>query len=733
MTHSATYTLSGLSCASCVSRAENALVSVPGVTEARVNLATHTARVVFDAPASDRDLRAALERAGYAAVEGDTSARSDETRDYRAAFILAALLSLPVVILEMGGHLVPAFHHWLMAHVGQGTLHLVQFALTTAVLAGPGRVFFTRGFAALAKGAPDMNALVALGTGAAWAYSTTVTFAPALLPAAARSVYFEPAAVIVTLILAGRWMEGRAAGRAGAAIRSLLELAPATAIRRTCCGKESEVPLSDVRPGDTLIVRPGARIPTDGVIREGRSEIDEAMLTGEPLPVARGPGDAITGGTINGTAALVMEATAVGADTALARIAATVEEAQGSRLPIQSLIDRVTAVFVPAILAIAVLTLAAWLIAGAGLDTALIAAVAVLIVACPCAMGLATPMSILTGTGRAAQLGVLFRRGEAVQRMAGVRVVAFDKTGTLTQGRPRVSRVETAPGWQEAEVMRLAAAAEAQSEHPIARAIAAAYDGPLPPVRDMRAEVGAGLSARVEGRRVLIGTAAFLNEAGVDAATLDTEPPAPGETPVYIAIDGQPAARLGIADTLREGAAETVAALHRRGIATVMLTGDTEGAARSIGEALGIADIRAGLKPEDKRAAIDALRARYGPVAVVGDGINDAPALAAADVGLAIGTGTDIAIEAADAVSMAGDPRRVVTAHDMSRATMRNIRQNLFWAFAYNTALIPVAAGLLAAFGGPMLSPMLAGGAMALSSLCVVANALRLSRARVTL
>ena len=737
MSDTTTLSLTGMHCASCVGRARAALEAVPGVTEANVNLATRQATVRHGPRATEAALRAAVAEAGYPAeaaeTEPDADPRAEEARLLARRVALAAALALPVVILEMGGHLVPAFHHWLMAQLGATGLGAIQFALTTALLAGPGRTFFVTGWASLRRLAPDMNALVALGTGTAWAWSTLVLLAPMAVPETGRAVYFEPAAVIVTLVLVGRWMEARAVGRAGAAVRGLLGLAPATALRRSCCGAEAEVPVAELAVGDTVIVKPGQAVPVDGRVLEGRSAVDEAMLTGEPLPVTKAPGDSVTGGTVNGPGALVMEATAVGADTALARIARTVQQAQAARLPVQALIDRVTAVFVPVIVAIALAAAAAWLLSGAGAGIALVAAVSVLIVACPCAMGLATPISILVGTGRAAELGVLFRRGEAIQRMDDIGVVAFDKTGTLTEGRPAVTSRVTVGGWDEAALMRLAAAAEARSEHPLATAITAAAEGPLPAAEDVEAHAGAGLAARVEGHALAIGSAAWLAAQGIDTAPLAPHAQAlaeRGESAVFVAVDGAPAGVIGIADRLRDSAADTVAALKARGLAVVMLTGDAEAPARAIAARAGIADVRAGLSPSDKHDAMARLRAAYGPVAFVGDGINDAPALAAADVGIAIGSGTDIAIEAADVVAMSGDPARALDALAMGRATMRNIRQNLFWAFAYNTALIPVAAGLLAVFGGPMLSPVLAGGAMAASSLCVVANALRLRRAR---
>jgi P-type Cu+ transporter len=732
----------GATCASCVARIEAALVAVPGVRAAAMNLATGRATVTAAGGEADpAALTAALDRAGYPAraVTGLVPTLpdgSDDDRDtgpdHARRFWIAAVLTLPVFVMEMGGHLIPALHHWIHGAFGHTLPMIVQFVLTTLVLAGPGRAFFQRGVPGLLRGAPDMDSLVAMGTGAAWAYSTVATFAPGLLPDAARAVYFESAAVIVTLVLLGRWMEARARGQAGAAVRALIGLQPRSARRLRPDGTQEEIEIASVRPGDRLAIRPGERLPVDGTVEDGSSSVDESMLTGEALPVTKAKGDPVTAGTVNATGALIVAARAVGADTVLARIVAMVEEAQGAKLPVQALVDRITGVFVPVVLGVAALTVAVWLTLGPDprLTHALVAGVAVLIIACPCAMGLATPMSIMVGTGRAAELGVLFRRGDALQKLAEVGVVAFDKTGTLTEGRPTLTDTVAVPGIDADMVLRLAASVEALSEHPLAQAVVegAATLGPLPPATGFAATPGLGVVATVEGRQVLVGSARFLAGQGVDAGPLADAADrlaAGARTPVLVALDGQAVAVLGIADRIRPGAADMVARLKAMGLSVAMVTGDAEAVAQSVARELGIDTVRAGVLPAGKRDAVADLRAA-GPVAFVGDGINDAPALAAADVGIAMGTGTDVAIEAGEVVLMSGEPGAVVTAITASRSTMRNIRQNLFWAFGYNILLIPVAAGVLWPAFGVMLSPMLAAGAMAASSVLVVSNALRL-------
>ncbi len=725
--------ISGMTCASCVGRVERALRAAPGVTGAAANLATGEAVVEHLGPSDPAALAAAVARAGYEAraagdarAEGSHARHAAEERALRRAAIVAALLALPSLVLEMGAHLVPALHHWVAGTVGTQASWWVQAAFATAAMAGPGRMFHRLGWPALARGAPDMNSLAALGTSAAWLYSAVVLLAPSLVPDGQRFVYFEAAAVIVALMLAGRWLEARSRGQASAAIRRLMEFAPPTA-RVERGGAELEVPSASLAVGDVLVVRPGERIPTDAMVLDGRSEVAEAMVTGEPMPVPKAAGDAVVGGTVNGTGALRMRATAVGAGTVLARIARMVEDAQGAKLPIQAVVDRVTMWFVPAVMALAAATFAGWLLAGGGVAAALTAAVAVLIIACPCAMGLATPVSILVGTGRAAELGVLFRRGAALQALSGVRIVAMDKTGTLTEGRPALTDLVASPGFDEAEALALAAAAEARSEHPLARAVreaARARGLAVPPAEDFAAHPGGGVTARAAGREVALGSDRFLRARSVDTAALDAAAArlaGEGRTPFFLAVDGRAALLLAVSDPVRGTTPGALDALRGLGLSLAMVSGDNRRTAEAVARPLGIAEVVAEVPPEGKVAAVERLRARGG-LAFVGDGINDAPALAAADVGIAVGGGSDIAVESAEVVLMQGDLRGVATAVRLSRATMRNIGQNLFWAFGYNALLIPVAAlGLL--------SPVLAAGAMALSSVCVVGNALRLGRA----
>jgi len=726
--------VTGMTSAAATARVEAALTAQAGVTRASVNLATERARV--EGVAAPATLVAAIRAAGFEAralPSGDAATpaalRAAETAGLRRAVILAAALTLPVVVLEMGGHLVPAFHHWLHHLIGRETAWLVQGLLTTLVLAGPGRHFFARGIPALLRGAPDMASLVALGTGAAWAYSTVATLAPGLLPPGSVKVYFEAAAVIVTLVLLGRLLEAGARGRSSQAIERLITLQPATAhLLRD--GAVTEVPVADLGPGDRIMLRPGERVPVDGRVAEGASFLDEAMVTGEPMPVEKHPGDTVVAGTVNQTGALVITATAVGSATMLARIIALVEAAQGGKLPIQALVDRVTLWFVPAVMGLAALSFVLWLLLGPApaLPFALVNAVAVLIIACPCAMGLATPVSILVGTGRGAELGVLFRKGEALQALAGVRIVAFDKTGTLTEGRPVLTAFHPMPGETRAALLPLLAAVEAQSEHPIARAIVAAAGEGLPRAEGFRASPGHGVAARVAGQDIVIGAAREMAARGIDiapfaelAATLAQR----GESPVYAARNGRLAALLSVSDPIKPTTPAALAALRAQGLRLAMITGDDARTARAIAGALGIDEVMAEVTPEGKVAAVEGLKAG-GRLAFAGDGINDAPALAAADVGVAMGTGTDIAIEAAEVVLVAGRLPALADAIGLSRATLRNIRQNLFWAFAYNVALLPVAAGALYPSHGLLLSPVLAAGAMALSSVFVLSNALRL-------
>ena len=735
-----------MTCASCVGRVERALAAVPGVVSAQVNLATETATLRYlEGQVTPADLAAVSAAAGYpvtiaarAGAEDQGNRKDREAQALARMTWIAAALTLPVFVIEMGGHLFMPIHMFVMNTIGTQASWVLQFVLTTIVLVWPGQVFYRKGYPALWRAAPDMNSLVALGTTAAYSYSVVATFAPGLLPPGTAAVYYEAAAVIVVLILLGRMLEARARGRTGAAIRKLVGLAPKTA-RVERGGEVVELPLDQIAMGDVVHTRPGERIAVDGDVVSGGSYVDESMITGEPVPVEKTTGARVTGGTVNGTGALVVRATHVGRDTVLSQIIRMVEQAQSAKLPIQGLVDRITLWFVPVVIALALLTVGVWLTFGPSptLAHALVAGVSVLIIACPCAMGLATPTSIMVGTGRAAELGVLFRKGDALQALQGVAVVALDKTGTLTDGRPELTDLVVMPGYDEAEVLALLAGAEAASEHPVASAIlrAAQLRGlAVPATTEFTAIPGFGVQAKVAGRAVLAGADRLMRRDGI--ALPDDDPAKAmaqkGRTPLYLALDGQLAAVIGVADPIKPATPAAIAALQAQGLRVVMITGDNTATATKIAAELGITGVVAEVLPAGKVAALKSLR-HYGPVAFVGDGINDAPALAAAEVGIAIGTGTDVAIETADVVLMSGDLTAVVNAFAVSRATMRNIRQNLFWAFGYNVVLIPVAAGVLYPLNGMLLSPALAAGAMAISSVFVLTNALRLRRVRQTL
>ncbi|PUB10714.1 heavy metal translocating P-type ATPase [Yoonia sediminilitoris] len=728
----------GMSCASCVGRVETALKNVPGVEFAQVNLADGTARIVSQADADANALKRATAAIGYDATvlgadETTDEAQATEAEHLKRSFLVAMGLTFPVFLLEMGGHLIPALHDLIMRTIGMTASWTVQFILATLVIAGPGRIFYVKGIASLRHLSPDMNALVVLGTAAAWTYSTCALFLPGVFPAGTLAVYFEAAAVIITLILLGRWLEARAKGQTGAAIKRLIGLRPATAtVLRD--GDARDIPINEVVQGDMLLLRPGARIAVDGVVVKGQSFVDEAMITGEPMPVDKAEGDRLTAGTVNGNGVIEMRATAVGEDTMLAQIIAMVQDAQGARLPVQDLLNRVTAWFVPAVMAVATLTVLVWLTIGPdpALSYALVAGVSVLIIACPCAMGLAAPTSIMVGTGRAADLGVLFRRGDGLQALQSVDVVAFDKTGTLTLGKPALTDVVVLNGDEET-LLRLAAAVEKTSEHPLAQAIVDAATAPLPSATDVQAVPGYGIKAQVSGSTVVVGAQRMLQAEGIDSAAL-AETAARfskvGKTSIMVAVDGKAAGVLAVADQLRPNAVATVRMLQANDVKVVMITGDAAQTAQATADDLGITDVIADVLPGGKKDAIAQLHSGGKKVAFVGDGINDAPALAAADVGIAIGTGTDVAVEAADVVLMSGDPAGVANAIAVSKATMANIRQNLMWAFGYNILLVPVAAGVLFPVWGMLLSPALAAGAMALSSVIVVSNALRLRGAK---
>jgi len=728
-----------MSCASCVGRVDRALAAVPGVLDVNVNLASETATVQYLIEATNpAALAAVATKAGYRAevvqsvVAQDRAERKEEeAAKLKVKTMIAAGLALPVFVLEMGGHLIPALHMMIGNTIGHQASWLIQFALTTLVLAGPGRQFNLKGIPALLKGAPDMNSLVAMGTGAAYLYSLVATFAPSLLPSDVRAVYFEAAAVIVVLILIGRYLEARAKGRTGAAIQKLLGLQARTA-RVLRQGEAVEVAIDDLSVGEIIQVRPGERIAVDGQVCGGESYVDESMITGEPVPVLKSDGAMVTGGTVNGAGAFRFTVGRVGADTTLSQIIRMVEQAQGAKLPIQSLVDRITMWFVPAVMGAALLTVLVWLVFGPqpSVTLAFVAGVSVLIIACPCAMGLATPTSIMVGTGRAADLGVLFRKGDALQALSSVGIVALDKTGTITEGRPELTDVVLADGFERAEVLELAAAVEQTSEHPIAQAIlrSAVFSAGLE-VRDFQSITGYGVTATVAERPVAVGAGRLMDRLGLDLGRLEdvaTGLAKKGHTALFVAVDGTLAAVLGVSDPIKPSSRAAIAALKAQGLEVAMITGDKLETAQAIASEIGIETIVADVLPDGKVDALAALKSGGQKVAFVGDGINDAPALAHADVGIAIGTGTDVAIESADVVLMSGNLRGVVNAIEISRRTIRNIRQNLFWAFGYNTALIPVAAGVLFPVFGVLLSPVLAAGAMALSSVFVLTNALRL-------
>ncbi len=731
--------IDGMTCASCVTRVEKALKKVPGVKQANVNLATERAWIQPNATVSSQDLIRAIQKAGYDAklLQHDSNEQHDkknlEQQQLKRDLVISLILALPVFILEMGSHMIPAFHMWVMHNIGQQQSWLIQFALTTLVLLLPGRRFYQKGIPALLRFAPDMNSLVAVGTLAAYSFSLVATFMPQLLPEGTVHVYYEAAAVIVSLILLGRYFEAKAKGRTSQAIQHLIGMQAKTArIHRD--GQIIEVPVAEVSSNTIVEIRPGERIPVDGEVIEGHSYIDESMITGEPVPVAKQIGNQVVGGTINQNGTLNIRATAIGEASVLAQIIRMVEQAQGSKLPIQALVDKVTMWFVPAVMLLAALTFIVWFIFGPepSLTFGLVNAVAVLIIACPCAMGLATPTSIMVGTGRGAEMGVLFRKGEALQLLQDVKVVAVDKTGTLTEGKPTLTDFHVQSGFDADQVFVLLASVEAKSEHPIALAIVQAATEKqvsLLPVTEFDSITGSGIEALVNGQRIQIGADRYMQQIGLDVSAFNAEAARlgqEGKTPIYMAIDQQLAAIVAVADPIKDTTFAAIAALHQLGLKVAMITGDNRHTAQAIAARLQIDHVVAEVLPEGKVDVVRELQQQFGRVAFVGDGINDAPALAQADVGIAIGTGTDVAIEAAEVVLMSGNLQGVPNAIALSKATIRNIRQNLFWAFIYNIALIPIAAGVLYPFAGILLSPIFAAGAMALSSVFVLGNALRL-------
>ena len=693
--------------------------------------------IVRDAPGSCPICGMALEPRVITLEEPD----NPELRDMTVRFWVCLGLTVPLLALAMGRDMVAG----IARLVSPGTAAWVQLALATPVVLWGGWPFFVRGWQSVVRRSLNMFTLIALGTGVAWAYSLVAVVAPGWFPASFREhdgsvgLYFEAAAVIVTLVLLGQVLELRARSRTGAAIRALLALAPETARRVDAGGVERDVPLEEVRVGDRLRVRPGERLPVDGVVTEGRSAVDESMISGEPIPVEKVPGERVIGGTLNGNGTLLVETRQVGADTLLARIVQLVAEAQRSRAPVQRLADRVAAWFVPAVMLAAILTFVAWAVWGPPppLAHAVINAVAVLIIACPCALGLATPMSIMVATGKAASVGVLFRDAAAIELLRDVDTLVVDKTGTLTEGRPKLAAVVALPNVDEAELMRLAAGLEAASEHPLAAAVVAGARerGVAPAKADSFDSVpGKGVTGLVEGRRVAIGSAALFADLGIDPGELPSLAEArrtDGQTVVLLGIEGRAAGLLAVVDPVKESAARAVADLRGEGLRLVMLTGDSGATAGAVARRLGIDEVIAEVLPEEKAAVIRRLQSEGRRVAMAGDGVNDAPALAQADVGIAMGTGSDVALESASVTLVGGDLSGIVRARRLSRATMRNIRQNLFFAFVYNALGVPIAAGVLYPAFGLRLSPMVAAAAMSASSVSVIANALRLRRARI--
>lgn len=724
--------IGGMSCAGCVASVENALRAVPGVHAATVNLGERTAQIEGEAGASE--LIAAVKAAGYAAAElkglaDEQEKEAIEFAHYRALlrkFAVAAIVGVPLLVVGMSPLMPPV--------AGWGRVFwIVAGLLTFAVLAYSGRHFYVGAWKALRVHNANMDTLIALGTGAAWLYSMLIALWPGPVPELARHVYFEAAVVIVALVNLGQALEMRARGKASEAIKRLIGLQPRSA-RVIRNGQELDLPIEEVGLDETIRVRPGEKIPVDGVVFEGRSTVDESMLTGEPLAVVKGVGDEVVGGTLNKSGSLLMRATRIGADTALARIIELVRRAQASKPAIGRLADRISAVFVPSVLIVAILTALAWFNLGPEpkVSYVLVTAMTVLLIACPCALGLATPISIMVGVGKAAEFGVLIRNGEALQQAGRLTTIVLDKTGTVTEGRPQVTRLVPAAGLDETELLRLAASLEAASEHPLAEAVVASARERrvgIGKVEDFHARSGEGVTGRLDGRALALGNRRLLAAQGIDPGPLDAmarELAAQAQTPMFLAVDGRIAGLIAVSDPVKADSRAAIARLHALGLKVVMLTGDTQATARAVAAQVGIDEVLAEVMPADKAQKVAERQARGEVVGMVGDGINDAPALARADVGFAIGTGTDVAIESADVTLMRGSLHGVPQAIAISRATVRNIKQNLFGAFVYNAVGIPVAAGALYPLFGLLLNPMIAGAAMAMSSVTVVSNANRL-------
>ena len=738
--NSVSFPVSGMTCAACQARVQRALASEPGVIDASVNLLTKSAAVRYNSAAvSPTRLIEAVRATGYEAelpIADETSAVAmsrRENADEREARELAIKASVSVVagILSMGIS---------MLLMGNALANYGLLGLTTAILVWAGRGIYRHAWKAVRHGSADMNTLVALGTGSAFLYSLIATIAPHLFArnGIAPDVYYEAVVFIIGLVLAGRAIEARARRKTSEALRRLVTLLPPSA-RVEKNGKWVDKPLAEVRSGEIVVVRPGERIPVDGILVDGSSEVDESMLTGEPLPVAKSPGDRVVGGTLNTTGAFRYRATSVGAESVLARIVALMEEAQSSRAPIQRLADKVSAVFVPTVLAIAIVTFIAWFFIGGetALPHAIAAAVSVLIIACPCAMGLAVPTAVMVATGRGAEMGLLIKGGEVLQRAGDVDTVVLDKTGTVTEGAPAVARVHASGHLSEGQILAYAASLERHSEHPVAAAIVrAALDKGLSilPASEFRSRTGSGVTGKVDGREVLVGNAALMRDLGIgveDSRQRGERASTESMSDLYVAVDGRLVGVIAVSDSLRPTSREAVQKLHTMGVDVVLLTGDRFTTAKAIANEVGIEHVVADVLPQDKVVEIRRLQSLGRVVAMVGDGINDAPALAQSDVGMSMPKGTDIAIEASDIALMRSDLRGVPAAISLSRSTMATMKQNLFWAFVYNVIGIPIAAGVLYPITGLMLSPIIASAAMALSSVSVVTNSLRLRHARV--
>ncbi len=740
-TRSVTLGVEGMTCSACSAAVERALSRLEGVKSASVNLATNRAAVEYDAAVVTlAQLRKAVTDAGFTPrMEEQSGDAQEEKREkalrrMRLRVIVAAVFAVPELYIGMG-HMIPGLKvplpMFMDPHLFPLVFALVQLVLTIPVIIAGSR-FFTNGIRTLVKLAPNMDTLVAIGTGSAFVYSVYAMIRIYLGDFVfAGSLYFESAAVVITLVMLGKYLEAVSKGKTSQAIKKLMRLAPktATVVRG---GTELEVELDDVVTDDIVIVKPGASIPVDGEVTEGASSVDESMLTGESLPVEKAPGSAVTGGSINGEGLLRFRVTRVGEDTALSKIIRLVEDAQSKKAPIAKTADKVSGIFVPIVMAIAIVSGVGWALAGQTFDFVLTSFVTVLVIACPCALGLATPTAIMVGTGKGAELGILIKSGEALEAAHSIKTVVLDKTGTLTEGKPKLTDIAVYGGMEENELLSLAASAEKGSEHPVAKAIvegAAERGLSLTEPQSFKAVPGRGIDAQVNGVRVLAGNVKLMQENDVDVSLASADGDAlskKGRTLMYVAADGKLAGLMAAADALKATSREAVARLLHMGIEVVMITGDNRDTANAIAAEAGITQVLADVLPQDKAAQVARLQQQGRKVAMVGDGINDAPALAAADVGFAIGTGTDVAVESADVVLMRGDLNEVPTAIALSRATIRNIRQNLFWAFAYNTAGIPFAAGVFYIFGGPLLNPIFAGAAMALSSVSVVSNALRL-------